>query len=153
MGGYITGSTLAVILPDFRLISLLILFPLSVITAIIVVKGMPSTHSLTKENPLLAFRQVFANRSAAMCLLGTALSYLGPNPCYLTFFMPFFLQTFQADRAMMSMYFMIACIIMVVVGSAFAGRLINRFGRKRLTVVTTSLSSVLCFLYMSAPSF
>jgi len=51
------------------------------------------------------------------------------------------------------MYFMIACIIMVVVGSAFAGRLINRFGRKRLTVVTTSLSSVLCFLYMSAQSF
>jgi predicted MFS family arabinose efflux permease len=151
VGGYITGSTLAVYLPDFQLISLLVLFPLSVVTIIIVVKGMPSAPSRITENPLRAFRQVFGNRSAVMCLLGNALSYLGPNPCYLTFFIPFFLQTFQADRAVISMHFMIGCILMVVVASTVAGRLIIRFGRKRVTVVTTSLLSVFCFTYMSAP--
>jgi predicted MFS family arabinose efflux permease len=151
--GYVTGSTLAVYLPDFQLISLLVLFPLSVVTIIIVVKGMPSTPSRITENPLRAFRQVFANRSAVMCLLGNALSYLGPNPCYLTFFMPFFLQTFQADRAVMSLHFMVGAILALVVASTVTGRLINRFGRKRLTVVMSPIVSVLCFMYMSAPIF
>jgi predicted MFS family arabinose efflux permease len=151
--GYVIGSTLAVYLPDFQLISLLVLFPLSVVTIIIVMKGMPSAPSRVMENPLRAFRQVLGNRSAVMCLLGNSLYYLGTNPGWLTFFMPFFLQTFQADRAVISMHFMIMTILSVVVASTVASRLISRVGRKRVTVVTTSLFSVLGFTYLSAPIF
>jgi len=87
-----------------------------------------------------------------MCLVGNALAYVGPNTSIITFFMPFFQQTFQAERATVSMGFMVATLLLTV-GTLIGGRLVNKFGRKRLAAVMTVIGSFSSFMYMFSPSF
>jgi predicted MFS family arabinose efflux permease len=150
MGSYIVGSMFAVYVPDFRLMALLIPLPLSVVALLVVLKGIPSQASYVKRNSFHAFQRVLGNQSIVACLISNALAYMGINTAYLTFFMPFFLQTFQIDRTILSMIFMIG-FILIIVGTLIGGRVVNRIGRKPLIVVTTIASGSLCFLYIFAP--
>jgi len=148
---YIFGSILATYISDFRIVSLFALLPISALTFLLVSKGVPSIPSSIKRNPFHAFRQVLGNRSIVMAYVGNALAYIGPNTSALTFFMPLFLQRFNADRALAMMIFM-AGFLLLISGNILGGRLVNRVGRKPLITLFQPLASVLCFAYIFAPS-
>jgi predicted MFS family arabinose efflux permease len=148
---YIFGSILAAFISDFRVVSLFVVFPISVAAFLLVLKGVPAVPSNVKRNPLHAFRQVLGNRSIVMSYVGNALAYIGPNTSMLTFFMPLFLQRFNADRAVAMMIFMVGFLLLIG-GNVLGGRLVNRVGRKPLITLFQPLASVLSFAYIFAPS-
>jgi len=167
VGAYLIGSAISLFVPNFQSISLFFLFPLAIIVILMVLRRMPSTP-LVKRNPLTAFRQVFRSRSATMMLLSNGkvfrsrsatmmllsngISMVSTNHCYLTFFMPLYLQKFQADRTFVTMVFSIACVIMAGIG-VIAGRIIIKFGRKTIVVASSILVSLSCALMMLSPLY
>jgi predicted MFS family arabinose efflux permease len=142
-GGYLVGSALAILLPSFQALALIFLLPVSTLALILVVKQIPVTP-LVQQNPLSAFRDVVRNRSATSVFASHILVNAGVNHCLLTFFMPLYLQRFQADRSLVTMM-LSAIMIAITVLSFFIGRIINRFGRKPVVV-----SSALTMIFLSA---
>ncbi|MCW4040014.1 MAG: MFS transporter, partial [Candidatus Bathyarchaeota archaeon] len=151
-GAYTVGAILAATATDFRHISLFVLFPLSAIALALVWKGIPSKDLTIQRNPLYAFREVFRDRSAVMCLVSNTLAYMGPNTSWVTFFVPFFLQTFHADQAAISIVFLAATLLLIA-GTIVGGRLVNRVGRKPLWSSMIGAASLACFGYIFAPNF
>ncbi|MHA1939078.1 MAG: MFS transporter [Candidatus Thorarchaeota archaeon] len=150
-GGYLIGSALSIVLPNFQAIALLFLCPLSAVVLILILKGIPSTP-LVQQNPLSAFREVFRNRSATMVLISHALTAVSVVHCLLTFFMPLYLQRFQADRVVITMVFSITMVTIAGVGMVL-GRVISKFGRKPVVVVSALMVSLLSAVMMLAPIF
>jgi MFS family permease len=150
-GGYLIGSALSIFLPNFQAISLFFLCPLAAVIMILILKRIPSTPLVTR-NPLSAFREVFRSRSATMVLISHALTAVSVVHCLLTFFMPLYLQRFQADRVLITMVFSMAMVIIAGVGM-ISGRVINRFGRKPVVIVSSVLVCLLTAVMMLAPIF
>ncbi|MFW9894133.1 MAG: hypothetical protein ACFFFO_18155, partial [Candidatus Thorarchaeota archaeon] len=76
-------------------------------------------------------------------MVSNTLSYIGPNTAWITFFMPFFLQTFIVDRAVVSMVFLVATLLLMG-GVLLGGRLVNRVGRKPLWSSMIGAASLAC---------
>lgn len=106
-----------------------------------------SQHSSTKSHETYwdGFQEVFKNRSALMCLLGSSLAmavYQG---------LGFFGASFLREQFLVSIGF-VAIIgtgigIFGVVGSQVGGRLVNRVGRKPLTVFSASIAGISTIFY------
>jgi predicted MFS family arabinose efflux permease len=144
-GGYLVGSTLSILLPSFQALALIFLLPASALTLVLVLKQIPVTP-LVQQNPLSAFREVFHNRSATTVFTSNLLLHASVNHCYLTFFMPLFLQRFQADRGLVAMT-LSAVMLSFTFLSFIIGRVINRFGRKPV-VVSSAIGIILFAIIM-----
>jgi len=91
------------------------------------------------------FREVLLNRSAVACLLGSALN----AACWqaIVFYSASFMrQRFQVSAGFASLY-IIGGASIYTVGSLVSGRIVNRFGRKRTTVVMSILAGAFTLLY------
>ncbi|MBL7168010.1 MFS transporter [Candidatus Bathyarchaeota archaeon] len=91
------------------------------------------------------FRDVLMNSSAVACLLGSALN----AACWqaVVFYSASFMrQRFQVSTGFASMY-IIGGALSYTVGSLVSGRFVNRFGRKRVTVITSILAGAFTLLY------
>lgn len=150
-GAYLIGSAISLFVPNFQAISLFFLCPLAIVVILLVMKRMPSTP-LVQRNPLTAFREVFRSRSATMMLLSHGLFVFSVANCILTFFMPLYLQKFHADRTFVTMVYMMVCVMLAGVGLV-SGRVINRFGRKPIVVVSSIAGVLFCALMMLSPLF
>jgi predicted MFS family arabinose efflux permease len=150
-GGYLIGSALSIFLPNFQAIALMFLCPLSAIVLILIVKLIPVTP-LVQRNPLSAFREVFRNRSATTVLISHALTAVSVVHCVLTFFMPLYLQRFQADRVVVTIVFSLTMVTIAGVGLV-SGRVINRFGRKPIVVSSALVVILLSAMMMIVPNF
>lgn len=133
---------------DWRMAFLFFLFPLSLISLIIASIGIPSkVQEISKEGKYLeGFKGVFSNRSAVACLLGSVFaqaSWFG----ILSYSASFFRQRFDVGIDLASIFLSVIAGCFMV-GSYFSGRIINRFGRKRVTTFGVLLLSILSIVYM-----
>ena len=91
------------------------------------------------------FRDVLMNGSAVSCLIGSALN----AACWqaVVFYSASFMrQRFQVSTGFASIY-IIGGALSYTVGSLVSGRYVNRFGRKRVTVITSVLAGAFTLLY------
>lgn len=146
--GYIAGIS------SWRLVFLGFVFPIALISLIVAYIGIPSepvgsASSVSEGYYLEGFREVFSNRSAIACLIGTALS-LASYQVVLTYGISFYRQTYSISPSWSTVLFS-GLALCYIVGSLFSGRLVNRFGRKSLTVVGYLLLGLLTVLFTVVP--
>ena len=147
--GYIGG------LWGWRMAFLGFALPVSLLSMFMAMKGLPSkTNAETqdKEEPRYTegFKSVFTNRSAIACLFGTAFSaaswvgILGYSSSY-------FRDRFLMPRSQASILLSGAALCFMV-STYLGGRLVNRFGRKRITITTILLLGLFTISVTNVPS-
>lgn len=147
--GYIGG------LWGWRMAFLGFALPVSLLSMFMAMKGLPSgTNAETqdKEEPRYTegFKSVFTNRSAIACLFGTtfsAASWVG----ILGYSSSYFRDRFLMPRSQASIILSGAALCFMV-STYLGGRLVNRFGRKRITIATILLLGLFTISVTNVPS-
>ena len=147
------GTPLINILGDWRIAFLLYMFPLTLISLILAYIGIPLTNRETRTHPrfLQGFHAVVQNKSAVFCLIANVLFvilYVGVIQFYS---IPFYREHFLVDQALLSLI-VTGVTLVFVTSSVMGGRLVNRLGRKPLTVFGAVSSGVLVVAYLLAPN-
>jgi MFS family permease len=144
--GGIVGAPIIGLITGFggwRYSFLLYALPVSVICLIMAFFGIPSVPrgqqvAARKENYIGSFKQVLLNKSAASCLVSQLLSVAQIVGIYaIAFFQGQFLAPISS-----AVYIVMGSASLMIVGSLVAGRIVNRFGRKRTTVLCSILDGV-----------
>jgi predicted MFS family arabinose efflux permease len=149
---YVIGPPVISFIDDWRLNFLAFALPLSLFSIFLAIIGVPST---TSSNPssqryLQGFKDVLQNKSAIACLIAQVLSIMAFM--VVNFYsIPFYRQHFSVDKTFTSLLLSGVAVIFVA-GSVICGRLVNRFGRKKFTVLSAFISGVLVFAFISVPS-
>lgn len=109
--------------------------------------GEPATG---KENPYLSsFKQVLTNRSATACLVASILTVAGTQVAI--FAIAFYRTRFAVPREWTLGIFEVA-IVIYVVAPLVSGRLLNKFGAKRVAVVSTILAAFFTMTFFFIPN-
>ena len=137
----------------WRAVLLWFIFPLSVVSLLFGFFILPSKlrqeQTANKPQYLKTFKQILLNKSALACVLGTALMWVSfLTPVYAVSFYRLF---FKESLSMGAIFFSLASA-MGIMGVIFGGRLINRIGRKPLTVVTGVIQGVFAVLIAFMPN-
>lgn len=138
---------------SWRPVLLWFIFPVSLACLILSLLVLPSktkTQGLTiKPQYREAFKQIFVNRSAIACMVGSALlAIIALVPAYAV---SFYIIAFNEPLSTAAFFSSIAAIGGVA-GAAVAGRMVNRFGRKTLTLVTAFVCGVLAAVFGFVPN-
>jgi predicted MFS family arabinose efflux permease len=105
-------------------------------------------QSARGENMYLSsFKQVFTNRSAASCLIGTVIGSMAVVAVYV---LTFYRQEFGLSRDLAVGIGLVNAALFLV-GSLVGGRFISRFGAKRVAVVCGFISGLLTILFFVMP--
>ena len=131
--GYITS------LGGWRYSFLLYALPISIICLIMAYVGIPkitqeSPDAHKKENYIKNFKQVLLNKSALSCLVSQLLFVGSIVGIYV---IAFYQYKFSISTSFASVILLV-CALLMIIGSLVAGQIVNKFGRKRTTI--------LCFL-------
>lgn len=156
---YLVGAPVSVVIAGtygWRGAVLFFAVPVSVASLTLAVVGLPSAErsheaSAGQDSILISIREVFSDRSAASCLLGTvlraaqfvAIVIYGPS---------FFRQRLHVSAEYASLL-LAAAAFCYTVGSLGSGYLVNRLGRKRPTVLTAFLAGVFTISYAYVSDF
>jgi predicted MFS family arabinose efflux permease len=146
------GTPLINILGDWRIAFLLYMLPLTLVSLIFAFIGIPSTNRETRIHT--RFWQGFhvvQNKSAVVCLIANGLFvilYVGVIQFYS---ISFYREHFLVDQALLSLI-VTGVTLVFVTSSVMGGRLVNRLGRKPLTVFGAVSSGVLVVAYLIAPT-
>jgi len=137
---------------DWRMTFLGFMFPVSLLTMVVAYVGIPSRHEKrgveTGDWELLeGFKRVFSNLSAVACLLGASLG-MATWTATLTYSVSFFRQRFLISTGWASLIIS-GLALCFTLGSLSSGYLINFFGRKRFTVISTFLLGVFTIVYLN----
>jgi len=97
------------------------------------------------------YRAVLLRRSAAACLFATVLR-MASFQLVLLYATSFFRQQFELPRGMASLL-MTGVALCYSLGSLTSGRLVGRFGRRRLVITTTLLAGLFTVLMTLLPNF
>ena len=104
----------------------------------------------TKQPFLKGCRQVFSNKSAVACLvtgfLGNAFAFGS-----VAFEVTFLRQLFYIEPGYAALIGTLAGTVLVTVGAIIGGHTVNRFGRKRLTVIGIFFAGLLTLISYSTP--
>lgn len=130
------------------------ILPISLVGLILSLFVIPNKqHALTvsakKVNYIESFRQVFTDKSATACLVGSILSTAGVQIGL--FGVAFYRQRFSVSMDWIVLLNMVA-IVVFVFGSLAAGRLTNKLGAKRLAVTSTLLNGVFTMTFFLIPN-
>jgi MFS family permease len=138
---------------SWRSVLLWFIFPVSLaclVLSLLVFPSKPNTQGLTiKPQYREALKQIFLNRSAIACMAGSALlAIIALVPAYAV---SFYRIAFHEPLSTAALFSSIAAVGGVV-GAAAAGRMVNRFGRKPLTLVTAFVCGVLAAVFSFVPN-
>ena len=97
------------------------------------------------------FREILRNRSALACLLGTTLTQIVWGG-FMWYFVSFYRQHWGLPTEFVGVIWS-ANTFVYVIGSLLCGRVVSRFGRKRLTGLTVLFIGVLMIIYSNAPNY
>jgi len=149
---YVIGPPLINIINDWRLVFILLLIPLTLFSLFLVFIGVPSTSSSNHSGQryLQGFKAVLQNKSAIACVVANVLFIMAWRVSEF-YSIPFYRQQFFVDKAFTSLIVPGGALVFIV-GSVIGGRLVSRFGRKRLTVMGAFLSGVLVLAFINVPS-
>jgi DHA1 family putative efflux transporter-like MFS transporter len=137
--------------------SVLIVFqlPVSVAGLVLAFFGLPSTSQeprlkTSKETYLNGFKQVLFSKSPAGCFVGLVLRAAS------AFAITLYVVAFFKQRFLLSESFGVGIImgemLLMILSNLVAGRLVNRFGRKPLTVLTTLLWGIFIISFFYVPN-
>ncbi len=160
MGWLVAGGALAVALgapivawiADWRAAFLGYVFPFSLFGLVLACGGIPASphHGSTKTASYgEGFRAILRNPSAIGCLLQTALASASFQ-AVLLYASAFFRQRFHISTEVASLL-VFGGAMCVTMGSIVSGRLVNRVGRKRLTVAGGGLLGAFIAAYTTVP--
>jgi predicted MFS family arabinose efflux permease len=149
---YVLGSPVINVINDWRLAFILFLFPLALFSLFLAIVGIPSTSSRnpSRQRYLQGFKQVFQNKSATACVIANILTIMAMR-VFGFYSIPFYRQQFLVDKTFMS-FLVSGSASIYAASSVISGRFVNRFGRKRLTVIGAFLIGVLVFAFINVPS-
>ena len=108
------------------------------------VKGSPRT-ALDSGKYLEGFKSILSHRSALFCLLGTALR-MTSFQVVLLYGISLMRQQFSVSRSYASVFMTISALCYTL-GSLVAGRFVNKFGRKTITIIAVFLASILTIIF------
>jgi predicted MFS family arabinose efflux permease len=139
--GYLSGAS------GWRSTYLLYAIPISILSLIMVAIGIPSKQvdsRILSGSYFDGFKAVLTNISADSCLICYVLSSAAWQYS-LAYSISFVRQRFLLTRSSASI-FMLGTSLVFTIGSVASGRIINRYGRKFTTVISTFLLGVLTII-------
>ncbi|MGA2385739.1 MAG: MFS transporter [Candidatus Bathyarchaeia archaeon] len=146
LSGFIAG------IAGWRMVLLSFIFPLSIACLAIGFFGIPSKQSLPQSSKSLyseAFKQILLNKSAMACVIGTTLfTCIGVIPVYAV---SFYRIAFSVSPAIGGVFSSVAAFGGIL-GGVTSGKLINRCGRKPLTVAASVASGISSILFTYIPN-
>jgi predicted MFS family arabinose efflux permease len=136
----------------WRYVFTLFVLPVTLVGLVLAYTSIPSRpqkeQSARGENMYLSsFKQVFTNRSAASCLIGTVIGSMAVVAVYV---LTFYRQEFGLSRDLAVGIGLVNAALFLV-GSLVGGRFISRFGAKRVAVVCGFISGLLTILFFVMP--
>src|SRR5690606_2563693 len=93
---------------------------------------------VTKQDYIENFKKVLLNKSALACLI-SQLMFLGSVVGM--YVIAFYQYQFQMQTSVSSII-LVACALLIVIGSVVAGRIVTRFGIKRTTILCFILDGI-----------
>ena len=141
---YITG------IGGWRLTFLVLVLPPLMVALLLVKIGLPHLSSMkqTEERKLIGgFKEIISKRSAVVCLIGVTLSVI-PTVVGVTFGASFLREQFKMPSNSVTIVITIVALASML-GSLVCGRLVNRFGRKLLTVISVFLVAVFSIFFIN----
>jgi predicted MFS family arabinose efflux permease len=147
--GFMTG------IGEWRSALLWFMLPITVISLIFVFLAFPlnlpaQQLNTKKESFLRGFNQILTNKSAVACLVSvflTSAAVFGGNVFEVTLYR----QIFSASPSFATLIGPTMGIALITVGAVIGGHIVNRVGRKRLTLVTTLLAGMVTLLSYFVP--
>lgn len=138
----------------WRYTFLLLALPISAAGLAMVSSVSPSKprqqRPASNGNPFLQnFRIIFMSRSATACLIANVLTVAGTQVA--VFALAFYQTQFAASRALVVGIYEMAVIIFIV-APMFSVRLVNKFGSKRIAVLSTLSSAFFTIAFFFTPS-
>lgn len=144
--GFITSTA------GWRYSFLLYSLPIAIICLIIAYFGIPKKlndpQSITKESYIRNFKQVLLNKSALACILSQLLFLGSVVGMYVIAFYQF---QFQLTTSLASII-LVVCALIITIGSLVAGPLVNRFGLKRITILSFILDGITLTAVFQSPN-
>ncbi len=140
-------------LAGWRLVLLMLIFPISMVCLLFAWLAIPfekrSDPSPVRSKYLDAFKQILTSKSAVACLFSTTLLWISTcAPIYAVSFYRVFFSVPPSEGGT----FAAVAAAGGIFGGAVGGRLINRCGRKLLTVGGILASGVFAVMIAQAPS-
>jgi len=139
----------------WRYAFLLYMLPVAVIGLALTWLAIPSKISTSEKTDtgsyLDGIRQVVTNRSALACLLGALLSKATWQGV-ISYGISYYREWYQIPKGWASLI-LSGLALGFIVSALLGGRLVNRFGRKPITVFSFLMVGVLSILYMNAPFY
>jgi MFS family permease len=137
----------------WRAVILLYILPVALVVLLFSFFVIPSKsrqeRTSSKPEYLKAFKQILTSKSAIACVVGSALLYLSFDaPVYAV---TFYRLHFHESLSMGANFYSLASATLLL-GSLVGGRLINRIGRKRLSVVAGAIQGIFTFLIVFVPN-
>jgi DHA1 family inner membrane transport protein len=136
----------------WRMVFLLYAFPLFLSTLLLAYIALPNSERHQTTTPvgyLEGFRGVFSSHSAIACLFGYAFA-TASYQSILLYGASFFRQRFYLSTGFVSIITLTGALFFTVGGLA-SGRLVNRFGRKTVTVLSTLAAGIPILSFTNLP--
>jgi len=154
VGGSLLSSYIAA-LAGWRWVFIGMVFPVSALSLLLVIRGIPSIESTSMgsstKDIMAGFKDILSNRSAIACVIGTTLGVSTWN-FYLTFGASFWRQRYQLSVGFVSAAFILTALGYIA-GSLLTGRFVNIVGRKRFVVITALLLGLITIVTTYPPNF
>jgi predicted MFS family arabinose efflux permease len=165
-GWLLTGAALAFIsapvmgaiagLGGWRWAFLGFILPSTLLSLVLVSKGMPPANQRTQSSPdeeqyWAGFVEVFSNRSATACLVGSMLAMVAWQAIAL-YSIAFFRESYQVSLQFASLI-ITGTALSYLFGSQISSLFVNRFGMKPVTVLTIFFAGICIMAFMTVPSF
>lgn len=127
----------------WRLVFLAYAFPLYLVTlllSIVALKNKEAPKTATASSILEGFKAIFSNRSAISCLVGYALACAAYQAIML-YAASFYRQRFLLSSGVVSLIVLVGALFSTL-GAFAGGHLVNRFGRKPVSVLSAVAAGV-----------
>jgi predicted MFS family arabinose efflux permease len=131
------------------------ILPITIACLVLAIVGLRKTddsepRQATSRSIRGGFREILGNRSALACLVGTVLIQM-LFASLLSYIIAFYRQHWGLPTEFVGVIWS-AITFMYVVGSILYGRVVPRFGRKRVTGLTALIIGLATFVYPNVPN-
>jgi predicted MFS family arabinose efflux permease len=142
------------VLSGWRMTFLVWLLPLSLLSLIFTVVGLPTsairnTTEYQSMNIIQGIKEIVSNRSVTACLIASAL-YGGSVQAMMTYGASFFRETFHVSTEYVS-FILLSSTICAFVANLVSSRFIDRFGRKISTIIASLSIGIMMAFYHLIP--
>jgi predicted MFS family arabinose efflux permease len=157
-GSYLIGAFVVPVLQamgGWRMAFIGYMFPSSLLTLAMATATIPKSTLESNSGDLVnikdSFKVVLSNRSAVSSLLGYLLAMVTWQSI-MTYNTSFFRETFSITIGKASLFILIGATLYTL-GSIISGKMVNRFGRKPLTVLSIMIAGLVIMTYSYLPGF